>query len=574
MTDSDSIAWYDDHVREVAPRYEALAFPDVHAWLRPRLPSADGALVLDVGAGTGRDAAWLAEQGYEVVAVEPSRAMREEAERRHPHPRIRFLDDRLPALARVARLGTDFDVILLSAVWMHVAPADRARAFRKPVNLLKPGGLLALTLRDGPAEPERRFYPVGSEEVERLAREHGAFIEHVGTAPDKDGRSNVRWTEIAVRLPDDGTGALPLLRHIILNDAKSSTYKLALLRTLCRIADGTAGMSRDAGESHVSVPLGLVALTWVRLFHPLIRGDFPQAPRLSDGRGLSFVRQGFREVMKLPAGDLRIGMRFTGEGARALHAALKDARRAIVDQPTFYMTYADGKPILRPVPRRMAANPAELMLDEPYLLSFGELQVPRELWHAMQRFSVWVEPAIVAEWRRLMREYAEAQGRRLDEARMIEAMTWSEPTRDVQLTRARALELLEEGRVIRCTWSGKALTPGNLDIDHCFPWSAWPCNDLWNLLPVRRDVNGRKGARLPAAATLQSAAERIIGWWDEGYRRAANLIVPERFVREAAASLPTLVGEGEPALEDIYESVNLKRVRLKHDQRVPEWAAN
>jgi hypothetical protein len=31
-----------------------------------------------------------------------------------------------------------------------------------------------------------------------------------------------------VRLPDDGSGALPLLRHIILNDDKSSTYKLAL----------------------------------------------------------------------------------------------------------------------------------------------------------------------------------------------------------------------------------------------------------------------------------------------------------------------------------------------------------
>src|SRR5690606_14004093 len=142
-----------------------------------------------------------------------------------------------------------------------------------------------------------------AEELERLAREHGAFAEHIETVPDRGGRRDVRWTHIAVRLPDDGTGALPLLRHIILNDAKSSTYKLALLRTLCRIADGAAGMSRDAGENHVSVPLGLVALMWVRLFHPLIRGEFPQAPQLPDGRGLSFVRGGFRGILKLSAGD-------------------------------------------------------------------------------------------------------------------------------------------------------------------------------------------------------------------------------------------------------------------------------
>src|SRR5690606_6390224 len=117
--------------------------------------------------------------------------------------------------------------------------------------------------------------------------------------------------------------------------------------------------------------------------------------------------------------------------------------------------------------RRLIGNTNDLILDEPYLLSFGELHIPLELWQAMQRFSVWVEPAIIAEWRRHMREYAGAQGRQLDEARMIEAMTWSEPTRDVQVTRERALELLGQGHWLLCSWSGKVLTPGNLAIDHC-----------------------------------------------------------------------------------------------------------
>lgn len=33
---------------------------------------------LDVGAGSGRDAAWLCDLGYEVVTVEPARGMRGE----------------------------------------------------------------------------------------------------------------------------------------------------------------------------------------------------------------------------------------------------------------------------------------------------------------------------------------------------------------------------------------------------------------------------------------------------------------------------------------------------------------
>ena len=36
------------------------------------------------------------------------------------------------------------------------------------------------------------------------------------------GRSEITWTTMVLKLPDDGTGALPLLRHVILNDAKFS----------------------------------------------------------------------------------------------------------------------------------------------------------------------------------------------------------------------------------------------------------------------------------------------------------------------------------------------------------------
>src|SRR4051794_28523953 len=140
--------WYEANAASIVPRYEAIDSAALHMWLGDLLPDASST-ILDVGAGSGRDAAWLASLGHEVVAAEPSAAMRGEGIRLHPNPRIRWTDDALPDLNGSVRLGLAFDAVLLSAVWQHVHPSQRSRAFRKITSVLKPGGLLAITLRHG-----------------------------------------------------------------------------------------------------------------------------------------------------------------------------------------------------------------------------------------------------------------------------------------------------------------------------------------------------------------------------------------------------------------------------------------
>ena len=220
---SSVISWYDVNAARLATVYEAVPPTPTREWLADLLPAAP-ALVVDVGAGTGRDAGAFAAAGYDVVAVEPSPGMRAEAERRHASSRIRWLPDSLPSLAATSRLGLAADLVSLSAVWQHVAPLDRPRAFRKLVGLLRSGGLLALTLRHGP-DDGRSGHPVSLAEVEALARDHGMQVLRAVEAADRQGRPGVSWTSVVLRLPDDGTGALPLLRHLILADAKSATYK-------------------------------------------------------------------------------------------------------------------------------------------------------------------------------------------------------------------------------------------------------------------------------------------------------------------------------------------------------------
>ena len=59
-----SVDWYEANSETVVARYEEVRTDAVHDWLLDLLPKTE-ATILDVGAGSGRDAAWLAEKGHE-----------------------------------------------------------------------------------------------------------------------------------------------------------------------------------------------------------------------------------------------------------------------------------------------------------------------------------------------------------------------------------------------------------------------------------------------------------------------------------------------------------------------------
>jgi SAM-dependent methyltransferase len=202
MTPSNAgVAWYDRNALGLAEQYEGAAFEAVHGWLIPLLDGSTDGPVLDIGAGSGRDPAWFAARGHFVVAVEPAANLRAEARARHPEPSIAWLDDRLPELEAVTARGQTFSLILVSAVWMHIAPAERERAFKTLVSLLRPGGLLALTLRLGEPDTERGMSAVTADELVAFGAEYGLELVHNGVSADALGRTEMAWGEVALRKP-------------------------------------------------------------------------------------------------------------------------------------------------------------------------------------------------------------------------------------------------------------------------------------------------------------------------------------------------------------------------------------
>jgi 2-polyprenyl-3-methyl-5-hydroxy-6-metoxy-1,4-benzoquinol methylase len=195
---SNSNQGYSEEAAKLIHQYENIRFEDIHQdvmHLFPKLPSR----VIDIGAGTGRDAAALAKLGHKVVAVEPTFKLRETGKRLHAAYPIEWIDDSLPDLSVLQRSKRCFDLILLTAVWMHLDAADRKCGMKMLSTIMSQGGQTILTLRHGPIPRGRQMFDVTGAETVSLAEEYGLETNHIGHRADSLGRTDITWTVVGLR---------------------------------------------------------------------------------------------------------------------------------------------------------------------------------------------------------------------------------------------------------------------------------------------------------------------------------------------------------------------------------------
>jgi SAM-dependent methyltransferase len=577
--------FYQHNASDLAGQYNTMPPEQVHASWQAYWPAPNSHLkVLDVGAGTGRDARWLASLGAEVYAAEPIEAMRKIGQlhtaAENPSSPVTWLNDSLPALATSHQLGIRFDLILLSAVWMHVPKSDRQRAFRKLTNLLAPRGKLVITLRHGEFSDSRVSHGVSVAELEQLSRHHGLLVTAIAGDDDQQQREGVWWETVVLELPDDGSGDLLKVRHALVNDSKSATYKLALLRSLVRIAEAHSGCVVDKSEGKVALPLGLVAFYWAKQYKKLLQ--FPiQKPANANSvdrchwgiqqatntqRGLGFVKEAWEQLSHLQADDLHIGAIFLGDEAKAVSKMLSDSATTIKAMPVKHLWHKEKTNYLFEVRKQSPLKASTLVLDKSYFESFGEFILDESLWQCFKLFGSWIEPLIINQWVALMKSYPLNQERKLSHEHYLASLAWIDDNQDTSYARKRAQQLRSDGYEIQSVWSGKKLGD-SYHMDHCVPFAHWPSNDLWNLLPSSAKENLNKGDKVPSQATLTKARKRVLSWWDDAWGDYANR---DTFMVQSAMALPGL-GADVNSFDEVYEAMTVQVRGVKDRLLVREW---
>lgn len=637
--------FYNENADKLAQQYISKSFEEVHESWSQFLPSIienPNARILDLGAGSGRDVKHLAElatkthntkNNIQIFAVEPATTLSLIGQKTTQGLNVQWMEDSLPSLSNVTKKEVSFDLILLSAVWMHIPPSDRVRAIRKLANLLKPGGKLVISLRHGQTKTdfsERKMHTVCADELKSLATNVGLFTQLETTKePDKLNRPDITWQTVVLQLPDDGSGAFPFIRHVAINDGKSATHKLALLRVLLRIADGHPGAVMRRENNRVILPAGLVALYWCHQYKDLIDlHQLHQSPNKSPNMG--FMKDdGWHKLTHRTASDYRIGHLFVGDDAIALHKTLSAAVSNIKTMPCRYITLPNNDTTVFEVASKTVKAKDSIFLDLQTLEQWGEFSLPESTWLAFNRYACWIEPVLVSEWVKTMASYSgNSQYKSPKEQYFLQqALNWEEPKRTSVEVRNRFEQLKQQSlngaapsvatSIAQCVWSAKSLTD-KYDIDHSMPFARWPNNDLWNLLPTDCKINNQKSDRLPTEYKLLESKERIQHWWKKAWlndsaamnkqtktlsanaSRANTLEINEqpmgytistpyfvnsteieqkkeinqsqqkRFFAEANIALPGLNSDNT-SIDDLFEALVMQRGRLKEMQQLREW---
>src|SRR5271156_4805724 len=97
----------------------------------------------DIGCGSGRDTAWMNDNGFPAVGYDASGGLLAEARRRYPH--VEFQLAALPELDGIA--DDSFTNVLCETVIMHLPPEAIAPSVRRLMAILEPGGTIYLTWR-------------------------------------------------------------------------------------------------------------------------------------------------------------------------------------------------------------------------------------------------------------------------------------------------------------------------------------------------------------------------------------------------------------------------------------------
>ena len=550
--DRQTIDWYDRNAEEVARRYESVpgGISDFF-----RFVFAPGDSVLEIGSGSGRDAARLLELGVHVHAVEPSAGLRHRAAVLHPELSGRLFEGELPAGLPPSVPGP-YDGVVFSAVIMHIPDSELFDAALAVRERLKDGGKLLLS-----APLERGDTPAGSDrdesgrlmilrpasQVRLLFERLGFILKSEWTSADAAGRSDVLWVTMHFHYACGTARPIDRIESILNADKKIATYKLALIRALCDMALTAHARARWEPDGRVSIPITDLAERWVLFYWPLVdsREFIPQI----NGESTGGKPIAFRSALSELAGH------FARQGGLNGFARVKADRLLSLEEQRLY-----GR-VLRIVSNTIVKGPVKYAGGARGVQEFEfdaagrRVLVDGGVWEELTLMGHWIRDAVVLRWADMTWRLSAGvlpRGKILD--RLVRT---SDPARFDESVR-RFYEGLRPG--LECVGSGRKLV-GDFDVDHAIPFALWQDSSLWNLFPAAKAVNNQKRERLPSRDIVRRRSERIVENW-----RSLSREFPSRFLNAAAAlsggAVTARNKEGERRAEEVTGDATAGAIEL------------
>lgn len=200
-----ALEYFNTRAKQLAAQYNALDREKVHADLLAQLPAGQALRVLDIGAGSGADAAMFAAKGHLVLATEPAEALRNEGQKAFQNKNIKWSAEALPEFGADVAAAAPFDVVTSVGVLQYLDKNERAKSLKQMFSMVAAGGLIEVQYPT-PASREHQFTIEHSE----LETARQAFNQQAGTAariewvmdksvPDFTGRKALNGQDLHFR---------------------------------------------------------------------------------------------------------------------------------------------------------------------------------------------------------------------------------------------------------------------------------------------------------------------------------------------------------------------------------------
>jgi len=198
----NTLSYYENNSSSLVNHYESANVNQVQELLLRTFDIESN--LLEIGCGSGRDASFMTKNGFDVVAIDGSKNMIQEAKKIHPELSEKLFHKTLP---NNLVFDKKFDGVYSIATLMHLSRNDLKKTILKIYDLLSQNGKLLISVsifrddinQNGFDDKGRFFLVLSFDEWINLFENIGFKILETKTNNDGLGRGGIKWLTLVAQ---------------------------------------------------------------------------------------------------------------------------------------------------------------------------------------------------------------------------------------------------------------------------------------------------------------------------------------------------------------------------------------